>query len=133
VGQAPEQEARGRQSAATSGDITSGAAHGAAAVLQQAASETAEVALISSTDRMARLGRAVHGAANEIGRELPPMGDYMHSAADRLEGLASGLRGKSIEDLVSSLSGFVRREPGIAFAGLVFAGLVVTRLVSTSH
>ena len=131
---ARDQEAQGEaQSLGGAGDFVSGAAHEVTAALKQAASESAEAAMISGADRMGRLGRAVHGAANEIGRELPPVGDYIHSAAGRLDDFASGLRGKSLEDMSSSLGTFVRQEPAIAFVGLVFAGLVVSRLIRSSQ
>ena len=117
----------------TTSDIVSGAAHEVAAALKQTASETAEAAINSGADRMTGLGRAVHGAADELGRELPGIGDYIHAAANRLEDAGSGLREQSLDDMYRSVNRFVRRKPAIAFVGLRFGGLIVSRLVKTSQ
>ena len=121
------------QSLNTTSDFVSGVANEIAAALKQTASETAEAAITSGAERMTGLGRAVHGAADELGRELPAIGDYIHAAANRLENAGSGLRDQRLEDMYGSLSRFVRREPAIAFVGLMFAGLIVSRLVKTSQ
>jgi hypothetical protein len=94
--------------------------------------EAADEAKAKSVDQMAGVSRAVHGAADELGRELPQAAGYIHSVADRLESATSALRERSVEDLVSSFGSFARRQPAAAFAGSVLAGFALSRFLKSS-
>ncbi len=101
----------------------------------RAADETrgfAEQEKAAGADNIARLGRAVHGAADQIGRELPQAAGFIHSAADTLQGAASSMRERSIEDLVANFRDFARRQPAAAFAGSVLAGFALARFLKSS-
>src|SRR5262244_2219140 len=57
----------------------------------------------------ARLGHAVHEAADQLGKELPQAAGYVHSAADNLQRAAAALRERSIEDMIADFGSFARR------------------------
>jgi hypothetical protein len=94
--------------------------------------EGADEAKAKSVDQMAGVSRAVHSAADELGRELPRAAGYIHSVADGLENASSALRERSVEDLVSTFNGFARRQPAAAFAGSVLAGFALSRFLRSS-
>ena len=95
-------------------------------------SEFAEQQKEAGADNMARLGRAVHGAADQLGRELPQAAGFIHSAADTLQGAASSMRERSIEEMVAGFRDFARRQPAAAFAGSVLAGFALARFLKSS-
>ena len=100
--------------------------------VQEEVVEAADKTKAKGVDQMAGVSRAVHGAADELGRELPQAAGYIHSVADRLESASAALRERSVEDLVSSFSGFARRQPAAAFAGSVLAGFALSRFLKSS-
>ncbi|WP_029586647.1 hypothetical protein [Bradyrhizobium sp. URHD0069] len=94
--------------------------------------EAADEAKARGVGQMAGVSRAVHSAADELGRELPQAAGYIHSVADRLESASSALSERSVEDLVSAFNNFARRQPAAAFAGSVIAGFAVSRFLKSS-
>ena len=105
---------------------------GMASGVRDEISEAADEAKAKGIDHVAGVGRAVHGAADELGRELPQAAGYIHSVADRLESASSALRERSVEDLASSFNNFARRQPAAAFAGSVLAGFALSRFLKSS-
>ncbi len=87
----------------------------------------------AGADNMARLGEVVHGAADQLGRELPQAAGFIHSAADTLQSAASSMRERPIEDLVAGFRDFARRQPAAAFAGSVLAGFALARFLKSSR
>ena len=81
---------------------------------------------------VARLGQAVHGAADQLGKEMPQAAGFIHSAADRLQSAASSMRERPIEDLVEGFRDFARRQPAAALAGSVLAGFALARFLKSS-
>jgi hypothetical protein len=96
------------------------------------ARDFADMQRAAGADNMARLGRAVHGAAEQIARELPQAAGFIHSAGDTLQGAAVSMRERNIEDLVGSFRDFARRQPTAAFAGSVLAGFALARFLKSS-
>jgi adenylosuccinate lyase len=92
----------------------------------------ADEAKAKAAGQMAGVSRAVHAAADELGRELPQAAGYIHSVAERFEDASSALRDRSVGDFVSTFSGFARRQPAVAFAGSVLAGFALSRLLKSS-
>lgn len=105
----------------------------AAEVIRDTASDYAEARKSEGAERIKGFSRAVHGAADEIGKEIPQAADYVHQAADRIESAADELRSRSIEDLISGFTRFARQQPAAAFAGAVLAGFVLSRFLKTSR
>ena len=100
--------------------------------LKGTAADLAEAGKETGAQRIGRLGRAVHGAANEIGKELPQAAEYVHTAGESLENAAAHLHDHSVEDLFASFSRFARRQPIAAFAGAILAGFVLSRFIKSS-
>jgi hypothetical protein len=100
--------------------------------LRNTASDFAEAGKQQGAERIDRLGRAVHGAADELGKEIPQAADYVHTAAESLETAAKHLRNRSVEDLIGSFNRFARQQPIAAFAGAILAGFVVSRFIKSS-
>jgi hypothetical protein len=76
------------ESAAKAGDDLNETAGGVKDQIVEAAAE----AKTKSVDQITGVSRAVHGAADELGRELPQAAEYIHSVADKLESASSALR-----------------------------------------
>ena len=92
----------------------------------------AEQQKTAGAEHVARLGQAVHGAADEIGRELPQAGQFIHSAAQGLESVSTALRERSFGELASELKSLTRRQPAAAFVGWVAAGFALSRFLKSS-
>ena len=105
----------------------------AAEALRNTAADFAEAGKQQGAERIDRLGRAVHGAADEIGKEIPQAADYVHTAAEGLETAAEHLRNRSVDDLIGTFNRFARQQPVAAFAGAILAGFVVSRFIKSSN
>jgi hypothetical protein len=116
---------------AVAGEITY-AAREKAGQLTGEARAYADQARTAGADNVERLGRAVHEAADQIGRELPQAAGFIHSAADTLQSASSTLRERSVEEMVAGFSDFARRQPATAFAGSVLAGFALARFLKSS-
>jgi hypothetical protein len=92
----------------------------------------AEQQKTAGAEHVARLGQAVHGAADEIGRELPQAGQLIHSAAQGLESVSTALRERSFGELASEFKSLTRRQPAAAFVGWVAAGFALSRFLKSS-
>jgi hypothetical protein len=122
----------GAQDFAAAADEMKSSARAAAGHVVDETRGFAEEQKQAGADNMARLGKAVHGAADQLGREMPQAAGFIHSAADRLQGAASSLREHSIEDLFEGFRDFARRQPAAAFAGSVLAGFALARFLKSS-
>lgn len=85
-----------------------------------------------SADRIGGMTKAVHGAADELGQQVPELAAYIHSAADRIDGTAQNLRDRSVEELATSFSTYTRQQPAAAFALSALAGFALTRFLKSS-
>jgi len=112
-------------------DLRAKAGDAAGAVLDEAR-DFAEERKSAAADNVGRLGRAVHGAAEQLGQELPQAAGFIHSAADRLQSASRTLRERSVEDMVGDFTNFARRQPVAAFAGAVLAGFALSRFLKSS-
>jgi hypothetical protein len=104
----------------------------AAEALRGTAQDFAEQRKREGAERIKGFGRAVHGAADEIGKEIPEAAEYVHTAASRIENAADELRNRSIEELIGGFTRFARRQPVAAFAGAVLAGFVLSRFIKSA-
>jgi hypothetical protein len=129
--QSDERAPTGAQSGA---DLRATAGDAARAVFEEARG-FAEERKSAAADNVGRLSRAVHGAAEQLGHELPQAAGFIHSAADRLHSASKTMRERSLEDMVGDFTSFARRQPVAAFAGAVLAGFALSRFLksSTSH
>jgi hypothetical protein len=86
----------------------------------------------TGADQVGTLARAVHGAAEELGREFPRLARYVDDAAERLDRASCALRERAVEDLAHGLGDFARRQPATVFAAAVFAGLALSRFLKNA-
>jgi hypothetical protein len=100
--------------------------------LKDKTKEVAEEQKTEGARRIHAFGQAVHGAADELGKEIPSAASYVHSAAEQIEGASARLRASSISDLTSRLERFAREQPAATFAGCVMAGFVLSRFLKSS-
>jgi uncharacterized phage infection (PIP) family protein YhgE len=107
-------------------------ARDAAGQLAEGTRDFANEQMKTGADNVERFGHAVHGAADQLGKEMPQVAGYIHSAADTLEDAASSLRDRSVEDLLGSFRDFARRQPVAALAGSVLAGFAIARFLKSS-
>jgi len=121
-----------RQDFSTAAGELKSAARETAGHVGEEVRDFAEEQKTAGADNVARLGRAVHGAAEQLGRELPQAAGFIHSAADTLQSASSTLRERSIEDMVAGFRDFARRQPAAAFAGSVLAGFALARFMKAS-
>jgi hypothetical protein len=106
---------------------------GAAETVKDAMRDVAEEQKNAGAERIEAVGRAVHGAADQLGQEIPQAAPYIHSAAETLEGAASWLQGRSVDEFVTGLNRFARQQPAAAFAGSVLAGFALARFLKSSE
>ena len=115
------------------GGATEALKNRAAEVIRETATDYAEARKAEGAERIKGFSRAVHGAADQIGKEIPQAAEYVHEAASRIEAAADELRNRSVEDLISGFTRFARQQPAAAFAGAVLAGFVLSRFLKTAR
>jgi uncharacterized phage infection (PIP) family protein YhgE len=127
-----EHARQGTQDFSAAADDVKSTAHEAAGHLMEETRDFAEERKAAGADNMARLGNAVHGAADQLARELPQAAGFIHSAAETLQSASSSLRERSIEDMAAGFSNFARRQPAAALAGSLLAGFALARFLKSS-
>ena len=100
--------------------------------LKEKARDAAEQQKQAGAEQIGGVARAVHGAADELEKELPQAASYVHEAADRFERAASALRERSVDDLFRSVSDFARNQPATFFGSAVVAGFALSRFLKSS-
>jgi len=131
----------GNHAKAALGDLR-GKAHDTAADLREQAMKYKDQALDQARtvaeEGKTRAAETIHGvagdlreAATTLGRNqtIAPVGKYANQAADALEEFAGTLRDKNVGQLVTEVSGFVRRNPAVAVGIAVAAGFALTQLL----
>lgn len=84
----------------------------------------------AATDRLDDFSRLIDDAAGQVDDRLGSQyGDYARSAANSVASLASTLRGKEVDDLVTDARDFVKKSPVIAIGAAAAIGFVLARLV----
>jgi hypothetical protein len=75
---------------------------------------------------------AIHSAANELEPKMPQAASYVRDAADRIEGVASRLKDRSLDDMLNDLGSFAHTQPLLFFTGAALAGFALSRFVKSS-
>jgi hypothetical protein len=115
------------------GDATEALTNRAAEVIKGTASDFAEARKREGAQRIKGFGRAVHGAADEIGKEIPQAADFVHEAASRIESAADELHNRSVDELIGTFTRFARQQPAVAFAGAVMVGFALSRFLKSAQ
>jgi len=131
----------GNRAKAAFGDLQ-GKAQDTAADLREQAMKYKDQALDqarhAAEEGKTRAADTIHGvagdlreAATTLGRNqtIAPVGKYATQAADALEDFAGTLRNKDVDQLVTEVSAFVRRNPAVAVGIAVAAGFALTQLL----
>jgi len=126
-------ESQGREAAGLIAETAEALKDHAAEALRSTATDFAEAGKAQGAERIDRLGPAVHGAADQLGREIPEAAGYVHSAASGIESAAAQLRDSSVEELIATFNRFARQQPVAAFAGAALAGFVLSRFIKSSR
>jgi hypothetical protein len=96
------------------------------------AEEVAERQKRAGAERVDEMAKAVHGAADELGKQMPEAAELVHAAASRLEQGAEAVRERNLRDLMATLSDMGRREPLALFGGALVAGFAISRFLKSS-
>jgi hypothetical protein len=96
------------------------------------ARDVAEQQKRAGAGRLDTLANAVQSAAKNIEPDMPQAAGYMHDTADRLAGMSSALRERSVEDLVGQFGEFARKQPALLFGGALLAGIALSRFLKSS-
>jgi len=96
------------------------------------AEEVAERQKRAGAERVDEMAKAVHGAADELGKQMPQAAELVHAAASRLEQGAEAVRERNLRDLMGTFSDMGRREPLALFGGAVVAGFAISRFLKSS-
>jgi len=105
----------------------------AAESVKNKAREIAEEQKTAGAERVGAMGRAVHGAADEVSKEMPGAASYIHAAADEIESVSTRLKNSSVDAIFARLDRFARKQPAAAFAGSVVAGFALSRFLKSSN
>jgi hypothetical protein len=85
----------------------------------------------AGADFVSGMAGALRRAANEFG-EVPQAAQYIRLAANEIDSVSDAFRKRDLNQLVSDVQGFARRQP-TAFLGMaVLAGFAVVRFLKTS-
>jgi hypothetical protein len=92
---------------------------------------TVEEQKAAGADFVSGMAGALRRAANEFG-EVPQAAQYIRLAANQINNVSDAFRKRDLNQLVSDMQGFARRQP-TAFLGLtVLAGFAAVRFLKTS-
>jgi hypothetical protein len=136
-------------SAPSAGANFAGGVHEAAKEMKQQTGSVAESAkdlaaqagdkLLSSVaeqkaagaDFVSGMAGAMRRAANEFG-DVPQAAQYIRLAADQIDSVSDSFRRRDLNQLVSDVQDFARRQPTAFMGAAVLAGFAVMRFLKTS-
>ncbi len=96
------------------------------------AEEVADRQKKAGAERVDEVAKAVHGAADQLGKQMPQAAELVHAAASRLEQGAEAVRERNIRDLVGTFSDMGRKEPLALFGGAIVAGFAISRFLKST-
>lgn len=96
------------------------------------AQDFAEQQKQGSADRIDEAATAVHRAADEIAKESPVAGRYMHAGATQIERVSRLLRENSLDELYRMTNRLAHDRPLAFIGGSVAAGFVLARVLRSS-
>lgn len=86
----------------------------------------------AGAERAQRIAGAIDRAGDELGKEIPMVGEAMHRAAREIEHTATAVRDREPGELVEVAQDFARRQPAL-FAGAVgLLGFAAVRFLMAS-
>ncbi len=104
----------------------------AAQSMKSQARDFAEQQKATSAAQIGDVANAMHEAADDLHQKIPLAADYVTEVAGRLDGFASTLREKSVDQMVGNVTDFARKQLAMFFAGTVAAGFALSRFLKSS-
>lgn len=107
------------------------ARHAATQAAEQAKS-TVDTRMSDVAEDIDSVADAVRQTSQEISGENEVVGRYGERIAEQLDGISSYLNEKGVEDVLTDLQDFARRQPAVFLGGAFMIGMVVGRFVRSS-
>jgi len=85
----------------------------------------------AGADFVSGMAGSIRRAASEFG-QVPQAAQYMRLAADQVDRASEAFRRRDLNQLVSDVRDFARRQPTAFFGAAVLAGFAVVRFLKTS-
>ena len=83
----------------------------------------------AGADAVAGVARTAQAMADTVAPDSPAIADYLRSAGQKIDRLASDLREQKVGDLLTSAAEFGRSQPVIMLAGAALIGFALSRVV----
>jgi hypothetical protein len=76
---------------------------------------------------------SVRLAADDVSKESPMIGGFVHSFANTVDGYAEQLQDQTVDQLARTASDFTRREPALVFGLAAVAGFLAFRTMKSAQ
>jgi hypothetical protein len=86
----------------------------------------------AGADFVSGVAGAVRRAANEFDKDVPQAAQYIRLAADQIGTVSDAFRRRDLNQLVTDVQGFARRQPTAFLGATVLAGFAAVRFLKTS-
>jgi len=100
--------------------------------IKERARNAAEQQKEAGADQIGDVAHAVQAAADDLQDKMPMAAQYIDDVAGRLGAVASALRERSVDDMMSNVADFARTQPAAFFAGAMATGFALSRFVKSS-
>jgi vacuolar-type H+-ATPase subunit H len=107
-------------------------ANNVASAFKEKARDIAEEQKARGSEKIDGIAEAIHGVADEVGKQIPAAAGYVREAAKGVEQFSSSLRNSSVDDLIASAYRFARNQPLAFFGASVLAGFAASRFLKSS-
>jgi hypothetical protein len=87
---------------------------------------------VAGADFVSGVAGAIRRAASELDNHVPQAAEYIRLAADRIDSVSDAFRRRDLNQLVTDLQGFARRQPTAFLGAAALAGFAVVRFLKTS-
>jgi hypothetical protein len=85
----------------------------------------------AGADFVSGMAGSIRRAASEFS-QIPQAAQYMRLAADQVDSVSEAFRRRDLNQLVSDVRDFARRQPTAFFGAAILAGFAVVRFLKTS-
>jgi hypothetical protein len=104
----------------------------AAAQVGEQAKTTVDSRMSDVAHELGSVAEAVRQTSYEIGGESQTVSRYGERLAEQLDGISTYLNEKGVEDVLTDLQDFARRQPVVFLGGAFMLGIVAGRFVRSS-
>lgn len=95
----------------------------------QRVEQVADRSKTAGADAVAGVGRTADALADSLAEQAPAVADYVRTASEKMDRLATDLREKNVGELLNSAAEFGRAQPLVLVAGAALVGFALSRLV----